>query len=128
MRPRAFDHLTRRVSVGGLPVGGRLSAAVCGWPACRLTARRHPTRSPGNWELTHVDLDALEGELTKRGDLLRASGHLCCRPRGSWANERFPFLHLWTMCAGRALAFRSYLDGRELRRSAALDGCPTARR
>ena len=56
--------------------------------------------------------------------MVTVQGHLYCRPRGSWDNERLPFLHTWTMCAGRALRFESFLDDLELRRHGRLEGCP----
>jgi len=80
---------------------------------------------PPAWELTRSELARLSGELTKRGDLLSAEGTFYCRPRGSWDTDPLPFLHLWTMCAGRALRFESFLDGLELRRVGHLEGCPT---
>lgn len=79
---------------------------------------------PPGWELTRAALAKLDGTLGKKGDLLSAQGTYYCRPRGSWANDPLPFVHLWTMCAGRALRFASYLDGLELRRDQTLAGCP----
>ncbi len=81
---------------------------------------------PPNWEVTRVVVRDLRGSLTKRGEVVSVTGHFYCRPHGSWGNERLPFLHLWTMCAGRALHFESFLDGVELRRKSHLEGCPAA--
>jgi hypothetical protein len=82
---------------------------------------------PAKWELTKVEVYKLRGRLTKSGDVVKVMGHLHCRPRGSWDSERFPFLHLWTMCAGRALRLESFFDGLELRRKGVLEGCPAIR-
>ncbi|HMK91899.1 MAG TPA: hypothetical protein VK576_02775 [Thermoleophilia bacterium] len=79
---------------------------------------------PPGWELTRAELSELQGELTRRGDLLSAEGTFYCRLRGGWHTDPLPFLHLWTMCAGRALRFESYLEGLELRRAGRLEGCP----
>jgi hypothetical protein len=79
---------------------------------------------PPAWEFTRAALSELHGELTRRGDLLSAQGTFYCRPRGSWDADPLPFLHLWTMCAGRALRFESYLEGLEMRRVGGLGGCP----
>jgi hypothetical protein len=81
---------------------------------------------PPDWELMHVVVSSLTGRLTSRGELLNAIGYLYCRPRGSWESVRLPFMHLWTMCAGRALRYESILDGIELRRAQRLEGCPAA--
>jgi len=80
---------------------------------------------PPAWELTRATLSELQGELTKRGDLLTAQGTSYCRLRGSWDTDPLPFLHLWTMCGGRALRFESYIDGLELRRVGRLEGSPS---
>jgi hypothetical protein len=93
-------------------------------PALELSNNELFSLPPG-WELMRVDIFSLTGKLTSRGELLNVSGHLYCRPRGSWETMRLPFLHLWTMCAGRALSFQSFLDGVELRRVGGLAGCPT---
>jgi hypothetical protein len=79
---------------------------------------------PPGWELTRTALARLGGKLSGRGDLLSAQGTYYCRPRGSWSTDALPFVHLWTMWAGRALRFASYLDGFELRRAGPLEGCP----
>jgi hypothetical protein len=88
-----------------------------------LSAERLFSLPPG-WELTRARLTKLQGERTRRGDQLSAQGTFFCRLRGSPATDPLPFLHLWTMCAGRALRFESYLDGLELRRARVLEGCP----
>ena len=81
---------------------------------------------PATWELMRVVVRTVGSKRTKRGHVVSFGGHLYCRPRGSWGNERFPFLHIWTMCAGRALHFEDFLDGIELRRSGRLNGCPAS--
>ncbi len=81
---------------------------------------------PPRWEVMRVVVHALKGKPTKRGDVVSVSGYFYCRPRGSWTNERIPFLHLWTMCAGQALRFDSFLDEIELRRRGCGAGCLAA--
>ena len=81
---------------------------------------------PPAWEIMRVVVHTVGSEHTRRGDVVSVAGHLYCRPRGSWASERFPFLHIWTMCAGRALRFEDFLDGVELKRTSRLEGCPPA--
>jgi hypothetical protein len=71
---------------------------------------------PPRWELTRVAAERLQGRFTKDGDVIKARGHIYCRPTGGWESERFPFIHMWTMCAGKALRFESFFDGLELRR------------
>jgi hypothetical protein len=79
---------------------------------------------PPGWQLTRAELRRLAGEHTRRGDRLAAAGVFFCRPRSGGPTERFPFLHVWRMCAGRALRFESQLDGIALRRAGSLAGCP----
>jgi hypothetical protein len=74
---------------------------------------------PPTWELIGVTVSRLSGRLTKRGEQLDAAGHLFCRPRGAWETMRLPFLHHWTLCAGKLLRFESLLDGIELCRAEA---------
>jgi len=81
---------------------------------------------PPSWELTRVELRVLEGGFTKRGDRLKAGGFFFCRPRGTWHSERLPFLHFWTMCAGKVLLFESFLEEFELRRPGDLRSCVPA--
>jgi hypothetical protein len=78
---------------------------------------------PEKWELTRVAVQQLKGRLTKRGDVVKVRGYLYCRLRGDWDVEQFPFLHMWTMCAGKAIRLESFFDGLELRRSAPLARC-----
>ena len=79
---------------------------------------------PPTWELTRAVLSALHGELSSRGDLFSATGSFYCRPHGSRETDSLPFLHLWTMCGGRALRFESFLEGLHLQRAVTLAGCP----
>jgi hypothetical protein len=81
---------------------------------------------PPRWEVMRVVVRTLRGKLTKRGDVVSVTGYFYCRPRGSWTNERIPFLHLWTMCAGQALSFESFLDNIELRRVGRVGACLVA--
>ena len=82
---------------------------------------------PPGWELTRTVLSELNGRLTDRGDLLIAKGTYYCRPHGSAETDSLSFLHLWTMWAGHALRFESFLDGHRLQRVATLAGCPDLR-
>jgi hypothetical protein len=79
---------------------------------------------PPTWELTRAVLSDLTGESSGRGNLFSARGNYFCRPRGSWETDSLPFVHLWTMCGGRALRFDSFLDGLHPQRAATLAGCP----
>jgi hypothetical protein len=78
---------------------------------------------PPNWELARIVLTALDGEGTSRGDLFSAEGDYYCRLRSGSDVDSLPFLHLWTMCNGRALRFESFLGRFALRRAGTLDGC-----
>ncbi len=80
---------------------------------------------PPGWELVRTVLTALDGEGTGRGDLFSAEGDYFCRRSHSGADaDSLPFLHLWTMCGGRALRFESFLGHLALRRAGTLAGCP----
>jgi len=81
---------------------------------------------PAGWEITRVAVHTFESRHTSGGDTVTVGGHLYCRPRGRWGNERFPFLHIWTMCAGRALRFEDFLERVELKRMSSVRGCPAA--
>lgn len=81
---------------------------------------------PAGWEITRVAVHTFESRHTGRGEVVTVGGHLYCRPRGRWGNERFPFLHIWTMCAGRALRFEDFLERVELKRLSRVEGCPAA--
>ena len=81
---------------------------------------------PPGWELMRVDIAKLTGKLTSHGEVLNVAGFFYCRPHGAWEDMGFPFLHLWTMCAGRALRFQSFFDGIELQRVGRLEGCQAA--
>ena len=81
---------------------------------------------PAGWEITRVVAHTFDSRHTRRGDVVTVGGHLYCRPRGRWGNERFPFLHIWTMCAGRALRFEDFLERVELKRMSRVEGCPAA--
>jgi len=78
------------------------------------------------WEIMRVVVHTFERARTKRGDVVTVGGHLYCRPRGSWGNERFAFLHIWTLCAGKALRFEDLLEGLELTRMGHDKGCSAA--
>jgi hypothetical protein len=124
-----FAFEARRVFEGDTPsadeewcVGDNGFGAGC-FPVSELSGDRL-FRLPEHWELTRVAVYKLKGRLTRRGDVVRVKGHLHCRLRGDWDVERFPFIHMWTMCAGKALSFESFLDGLELRRRSPLSGCP----
>ncbi len=81
---------------------------------------------PPAWDVMRIVVRNVRGERVKRGDVVSVTGHVYCRPRGSWATDRFPFLHVWTMCAGKVLRFESYFDGLELRRMGRIEGCAAA--
>jgi hypothetical protein len=74
---------------------------------------------PPSWEVMRVVVHNL---MPKR-DIVTVTGSVYCRPRGSWETMRLPLLHVWTMCADRALRFESYLDGIELSRIDELVSC-----
>jgi len=74
---------------------------------------------PSSWEVMRVVVHNL---MPKR-DIVTVTGAVFCRPRGSWETMRLPLLHVWTMCADRALRFESYLDGIELNRIDGLASC-----
>jgi hypothetical protein len=77
---------------------------------------------PPAWEVMRVTVSRLGGRLTKHGEQFDVAGQLFCRPRGTWETMRLPFMHLWTIRAGRVLRFESLLDGIELRRVGSLTG------
>lgn len=74
---------------------------------------------PSSWEVMRVVVHNL---MPKR-DIVTVTGAIYCRPKGSWETMRLPLLHVWTMCADRALRFESYLDGIELSRIDELVTC-----
>lgn len=76
---------------------------------------------PTDWELTRVHVRRLRGEVTRRGDHVTVEGHYCCRPHSSWDGVSYPFVHQWTLHAGRALRFENFLGSRELRRMKPLE-------
>ncbi len=71
---------------------------------------------PPTWEVMRAVVRNQRGGFSKEGELVSVTGHLYCRPRGSWRSDRFPFLHVWTIRAGTAIRFESYFDGLALRR------------
>lgn len=74
---------------------------------------------PATWEVMRVEVR----ELTYKRGIATVTGFMYCRPRGTWENVRVPFLHVWTMCLGRALRFENLLDGVELGRADGLVRC-----
>jgi hypothetical protein len=78
---------------------------------------------PEAWEVIRVVAHRLAGRQTKRGDQITVGGDLYCRPHGTWENMRIPFLHTWTMCAGKALLFENLLDATDLRREGVAVAC-----
>jgi hypothetical protein len=74
---------------------------------------------PGSWEVMRVVVH----NLMRKRDIVTVTGSVYCRPRGSWETMRLPVLHIWTMCADRALRFENYLDGIELSRADGLLRC-----
>ena len=71
---------------------------------------------PPTWEVMRTVILNLRGGFSRQGELVSVTGHLYCRPRGSWRIDRLPFLHVWTIRAGTAIRFESYFDGIALRR------------
>lgn len=67
---------------------------------------------PGTWEVTRIETR----QVKETGDKVVVTGHIVCRPRGSWEQTRIPFAHVWTFAQGRVVGVRTYLEGVELRR------------
>jgi hypothetical protein len=74
---------------------------------------------PATWEITRVVPDRMD----ERGNTVTVTGHMYCRPKGSWETVSLPFMHRWTMCRGRVLNLRSFLDGIELSRADGASRC-----
>lgn len=77
---------------------------------------------PAGWEIT----GATPNQIIEHGDVVTVTGHMQCRPKGGWTTVSVPFIHVWTMCRGKAQRVVSYLDGIEIIREVPLEGC-TAR-
>jgi hypothetical protein len=69
---------------------------------------------PVAWEVMRVEPRRLTRQ---RHGIVAVAGFMYCRPKGSWETMRLPFLHVWTMSAGRALRFQNFLDGIEMERT-----------
>jgi ketosteroid isomerase-like protein len=69
---------------------------------------------PPHWQVVRVVPFRFEG----RGDRVVVTGHIRCRPRGSWDVMSVPFAHIWTVARGKVVSVLSYLDGIEIERAA----------
>jgi len=69
---------------------------------------------PPHWQVVRV----VPFRFQERGDRLVVTGHIHCRPRGSWNVMSVPFAHIWTVARGKVVRVLSYLDGIEIERAA----------
>jgi len=67
---------------------------------------------PATWEVTRVETASIK----ESGDRAVVTGHIVCRPCGSWDQMAIPFAHVWTFVRGEVVRVSLYLEGVELRR------------
>jgi hypothetical protein len=67
---------------------------------------------PSTWEVTRVETASIK----ESGDRAVVTGHIFCRPSGSWDQMAIPFAHIWTFLRGDVVRVVMYLEGVELRR------------